>query len=196
MTRTASLHWRRYRALYLLLVVCIAPVLASYTAYYLLPPEGRTNYGELVTPQRPVPALRLNRLDGSPFDLQSLRGRWVLVTVDAAECADACQKKLWKLRQVRLTTGKERDRVERVFLITDTAPLETMVLREYDGTVFLRADPGEVRALLQPATPAELETGLWLIDPLGNLMLHWPPGADPNRMKRDLVKLLRASRVG
>ncbi len=83
----------------------------------------------------------------------------MLVAVDAAECDDACQRKLWKLRQVRLTTGKERDRVERVFLITDTAPLQTMLLREYEGTLFLRADPAEVRTLLQPATPADLAAG-------------------------------------
>lgn len=189
-------HWRRYRALYLLLAVCIAPVVASYTAYYASPPGGRTNYGELINPQRPVPAMRLTRLDGTAFDLQSLRGHWVLVAVDAADCDDACQRKLWKLRQVRLTTGKERDRVERVFLVTDTAPLQTMLLREYEGTLFLRADPAEVRTLLQPATPADLAAGLWVIDPLGNLMLRWPPDADPNRMKRDLGRLLRASRVG
>ena len=109
MTRADSLHWRRYRALYLLLAVCIAPVVASYLAYYVLPPEGRTNYGELVSPQRPLPAIRLARLDGTPFELQSLRGRWLLVTIDASECADACQRKLWKLRQVRLTTGRDRD---------------------------------------------------------------------------------------
>jgi hypothetical protein len=189
-------HWRRYRALYLLLAVCIAPVLASYLAYYVLPPEGRTNYGELISPQRPVPALRLTRLDGTPFEIQSLRGRWVLLTVDSAECAAPCQQKLWKLRQVRLTTGKERDRVERVFLITDPGPLETMLLREYDGTVFLRADASELRTLLQTPAAADLSGGIWIIDPLGNLMLRWPPDADPNRMKRDLGKLLRASRVG
>ena len=196
MTRADSSHWRRYRALYLLLAVCIAPVIASYLAYYVLPPEGRTNYGELVSPQRPFPPMRLTRLDGTPFELQSLKGRWLLVTVDASECADACQRKLWKLRQVRLTTGKDRDRVERVFLITDTAPLQTMLLREYDGTLFLRADAGELRSLFDPTTPADLAAGLWIIDPLGNLMLRWPPEADPNRMKRDLGKLLRASRVG
>jgi hypothetical protein len=196
MTRADSSHWRRYRALYLLLAVCIAPVIASYLAYYVLPPEGRTNYGELVSPQRPFPPIRLTRLDGTPFELQSLKGRWLLVTVDASECADTCQRKLWKLRQVRLTTGKDRDRVERVFLITDTAPLQTMLLREYDGTIFLRADAGELRSLFDPTTQADLAAGLWIIDPLGNLMLRWPPDADPNRMKRDLGKLLRASRVG
>jgi hypothetical protein len=200
MSGSASLaqatHWRRYRPLYLLIAVCLAPVIASYLAYYVVPPEGRTNYGDLITPQRPVPAISLTRLDGTPFDLQRLRGRWVLLAVDSADCASACQQKLWKLRQVRLTTGKDRDRVERVLLITDAAPLETMLLREYDGTLFLRAPARDVQSLLQPASSADLAAGLWVIDPLGNLMLRWPPDADPNRMKRDLSRLLRASRVG
>jgi hypothetical protein len=66
-------HWRRYRVLYLLLALTIAPVLASYIAYFVLPPSGRTNYGALIEPQRPVPALPLKTLDGADFDLRALR---------------------------------------------------------------------------------------------------------------------------
>jgi hypothetical protein len=192
----ARSHWQRYRALYLLLLVCTAPVVASYFAYYVIPPEGRTNYGELVQPQRPVPPLKLRQLDGTPFDLASLRGRWLLLHVDAAQCADPCQRKLWKLRQVRLTTGKDRDRVERVYLIVDSAPLETMLLREYEGTLFLRADATEIARLMQGGDAAALTGPIWVVDPLGHLMMRWPPDADPDRMKRDLGKLLRASRIG
>lgn len=191
-------HWRRYRALYALLAVCAAPVVASYLAYYAFPPEGRTNYGTLIDPQRPLPALRLRHLDGGEVDVESLRGRWLMVMVDEAGCGEACQRRLWVMRQVRLTTGKDRDRVERVFLITDEAPLETMLLREYDGTRFLRADRDELRAFLAQPADADASIGdpIWLIDPLGNLMLRWPPEADPSRMKRDLTKLLKASRIG
>ena len=192
----ADTHWRRRRTLYLVLLVCLAPVVASYLAYYVMPPGGRTNYGELVAPQRPVPPLQLRQLDGTPFELASLRGRWVLLHVDAAQCADSCQRKLWKMRQVRLTTGKERERVERVFLVIDTAPLETMLLREYEGTRFLRANLTELGLLLQAKDAIELADPIWVVDPLGHLMMRWPRDADPSRMKRDLDRLLRASRVG
>jgi hypothetical protein len=191
-------HWRRYRMLYLLLAVCVAPVIASYTAYYLLPPSGRTNYGVLIEPQRPLPALILRRLDGSAVQAASLRGSWLMVQVDSGACDAACAKKLWQMRQVRLTTGKDADRVQRVWLIVDEAPLATSLMREYDGTLFLRARADEVAAFLPlPAEPgARLADPIWLIDPLGNLMLRWPKDADPNRMKKDLIKLLKASGIG
>jgi hypothetical protein len=191
-------HWRRFRPLYLLLAVCAAPVLASYTAYYLLPPTGRTNYGALVDPQRPLPALELRRLDGADVPAASLRGSWLMVQVDGGACGAACEKKLWQMRQVRLTTGKDADRVRRVWLIVDDAPLATSVIREFDGTLFLRARADEVAAYLPlPDEPAaRLADHVWLIDPLGNLMLRWPKDADPSRMKKDLIKLLKASGIG
>lgn len=191
-------HWRRYRILYLVLAICAAPVLASYYVYYFAPPAGRTNYGELVQPQRPLPPLALRALDGTPFDAAALRGRWIMVHVDGGRCGEPCQQKLWNMRQVRLATGKERDRIERWFLIVDDAPLATLLLREYDGTRFARADREQLaRFLALPQSgSARLEDHVWLIDPLGNLMLRWPPAADPNRMKKDMERLLRASRVG
>jgi len=191
-------HWRRYRMLYLLLVVCVAPVVGSYTAYYLLPPSGRTNYGALVEPQRPLPALALRRLDGTAVQAASLRGSWLMVQVDGGACDAACEKKLWQMRQVRLTTGKDADRVQRIWLIVDDAPLATSVIREYDGTMFLRGRADEAAAFLPlSAGPgAKLTDHIWLIDPLGNLMMRWPKDADPNRMKKDLIKLLKASKIG
>lgn len=191
-------HWRRYRTLYLLLAVCVAPVIASYTAYYLLPPSGRTNYGALIEPQRPLPGLTLHRLDGAAVPAASLRGSWLMVQVDSGACDAACEKKLWKMRQVRLTTGKDADRVQRVWLIVDDAPLATSVIREFDGTRFLRARADEVAAYLPlpDESAARLADPIWLIDPLGNLMMRWPKDADPSRMKKDLIKLLKASGIG
>jgi hypothetical protein len=191
-------RWRRYRTLYLLLALCVAPVLASYLAYYVIPPAARTNYGDLVLPQRPAPALALARLDGSRVEMAALRGQWLMLHVDEAACGAACRRKLWNMRQVRLTQGKDRDRIERVWLITDAAPLETILLREYEGTLFLRANRAELGAFLAlPADPgARLMDHIWLVDPLGNLMLRWPKNQDPNRVKKDLTKLLRASRIG
>jgi hypothetical protein len=200
MTASASTapasHWKRFRTLYLLFVLCAAPVVASYTAYYLLPPSGRTNYGELIEPQRPMPALALRELDGRIVDPTTLRGRWLMVTVDGGDCGDACQRKLWQMRQVRLTTGKEADRVERIWLIDDAAPLPTIVMREYEGTRFLRAEPAQLRSFLALPAAGRLTDHIWIVDPLGHLMLRWPKDADPNRMKRDLARLLKASGIG
>ncbi len=191
-------HWRRYRTLYLLFAVCAAPVAASYFVYYAAPPTARTNYGDLVLPQRPAPALSLTRLDGTPVAISGLRGKWLMLQVDESACEAACQRKLWNMRQVRLTQGKDRDRIARVWLITDVAPIATVLLREYDGTLFLRADRAKLEPflVLPPDPGARLSDHIWLVDPLGNLMLRWPKNEDPNRMKKDLTRLLRASRIG
>ncbi len=188
-------HWRRYRTLYLLIALCVAPVVASYLLYYVAPPAGRTNYGELVE-QRPLPPLTLKLQDGTPYDPKQLLGQWVMVHVDSAACADACKNKLWQMRQLRAAQGKNSDRIERVFLVIDSEPMETMLLREYDGTHFLRASRAELERFLEPQPGARLEDHVFMIDPIGNLMLRWPKDADPNRMKRDLGKLLKASRIG
>jgi len=192
-------HRRRLRPLYLLALACLVPVVTSYLVYYLFPPSGRTNYGVLIDPQRPTPLLALRGLDEAAFDLRALQGRWVMLTVDHAQCLDRCRSKLWNMRQVRTATGKERDRIERVLLIVDDAPTTTLMLREFEGTHFLRASAVELAPFLTLAPPeggAALEDCIWLIDPLGHLMLRWPVAADPSRMKKDIDRLLRASRIG
>jgi len=192
----APSHWRRFRTLYLLIALCVAPVAASYTLYYAFPPAGRTNYGDLIVPQRPTPALTLRLQNDSVFDLGRLRGNWLMVKVDGGGCDAACRKQLWHLRQLRTMQGKDADRIERVFLITDAAPLDAALLREYDGTHFVRASRAELERFLPAAEGTRLEDHVFLIDPIGNLMLRWPKDADPSRMKKDLSKLLKASQIG
>jgi hypothetical protein len=198
-SRTESSVRRGRLKLYLVLAICAAPVIASYVAYYFVRPEARSNYGTLVDPQRPMPALRLTTLDGKPFDAATLRGRWLMVMVAGGDCAAACTNRLYHLRQVRLTAGKDRDRVERVWLIPDAAPVPTMAIREYDGTAMLRADPAELARWLPPEAGEPVDAygdHIYIVDPLGNLMMRFPRDADPNMTKRDLSKLLRASRIG
>ena len=200
MSELPSAESRRHRSrskLYLVIAICAAPVIASYYAYYFVRPEARSNYGELVEPQRPMPALHLKSLDGRPFDAAELRGKWLMVMVAGGGCPADCADRLYHLRQVRLTTGKDRDRVLRVWLIPDAAPLPTTLIREYDGTAMLRADGAEVAAWLSdPSAPQRYRERIYMVDPLGNLMMRFPVDADPNRTKRDLAKVLRASRIG
>jgi hypothetical protein len=183
--------------LYLVIAICAAPVIASYLVYFFVRPDARTNYGDLIEPQRPIPALHLQTLDGRAFDATSLKGKWMMLMVADGTCADACKDRLYHLRQVRLTTGKDRDRIARVWLIPDREPLSTMVIREYDGTEMLRANQKEIAAWLDGGDrDGAYREHIYIVDPLGNLMMRFPVNADPNKTKRDLAKLLRASRIG
>jgi peroxiredoxin len=187
-------HWKRYRVLYAVLAVCIAPVLASYFAYYVAPPSGRTNYGTLIVPPRPVPAtLRMTGLDGKEFTFRSLAGKWVMVSASPADCTEPCQSALLQMRQQRLMTGKEQQRVERVWLVTDDAPLSSLALRGYEGTKIVRAPAGAVREFLGLDGADASDGVVWLVDPMGNLMLRWPRDPEPQKVKKDLARLLTAS---
>jgi hypothetical protein len=139
--------------------------------------------------------LPLTNLDGSRFDLHKLAGSWVFVMVDGSDCDQPCEDKLLMMRQQRAMTGRDRHRIERVWLITDQEPLPIMLMREYEGTRFVRAPVQALREfLVLPDTPgAQLQDHIWLIDPSGNLMLRWPKSPDINGIKRDIAKLLKIS---
>ena len=173
--------------------LCLAPFVAAMIAYYYWQPQGGMNYGELI-PARPLSDPPLRHLDQRVFRLSELRGKWILLQLDQADCAAVCQAKLYDMRQVRLAQGREMERVERVWLILDEAPLETLLMREYDGTRMLRAAGSPLLVEFPPA--GSVRDHIYVIDPHGNLMLRFPKDADPRKMNKDLARLLRASRIG
>jgi hypothetical protein len=183
--------------LFLVVLVCASPMIASYLTYFVIKPQSRTNYGELVDPRsHPMPSLGSTSLDGKPTELDAYKGKWIMLQADSGECAEKCRTKLFQQRQLRLTTGKEMERIERVWLVTDDKPVDTTLLREYDGTRVLRADPAKLRQWLPVEEGAGIADHVYMIDPLGNLMMRFPKNPDPNKMKKDISKLLRASSIG
>ena len=107
---------RGRRQMLLILAICAAPFVLGTLAYYFYRPDGRTNYGELIEP-KPL-ALRGERLDGAPFTLERLAGKWVLITIDSPACAGGCEAKLFATRQLRTAQGRDQDAVDRLWLLT------------------------------------------------------------------------------
>jgi hypothetical protein len=192
--------------LILVLIVSIAPVVAAFVVYFnpALQPVGATNYGALVEPQRPLPSndqLSVTTLDGQPFNIDKLRGQWLLVTADQAACPESCAKKLFVLRNTHAMTGKNVKRISRVWFITDDAPVPDKVLQAYEGTIMLRADPSQLSRFLagqglMQEDLSGLQEPIWIIDPLGNLMMQYPLDPDPLKMRKDIGRLLHNSRIG
>ena len=180
-------------SLWLLIALTVAPVAASYLIYYFWQPDRTANYGELIE-ARPLPHLPLALADGTPFRFSQLRGKWVLVSLDSVRCDAHCDRKLVYMRQLRLTQGKNMDRVERAWIITDDAAPEARANAPDEGTWRVRA-AGSGAAKLFPAQAAVTDH-IYLIDPLGNLMLRFPRDPDPKSMVKDLARLLKASRIG
>ena len=181
----------------LVLLVCAAPVVASYLTYFVIRPEGRTNYSELIVPQRPVPDdLALVDQQARVVDARSLKGQWLLVVVSGGACDTRCEKHLWVQRQLRETLGREKDRLDKLWLIDDEASPRADTLQAIStGTPaqVLRVAPSALSAWLAPAAGHALNDHMYLVDPMGNWMMRVPPDPDPGRLKRDIEKLLRAS---
>jgi len=177
------------RTLLLIAAVTLAPVVASYTIYYLFPRESGANYGTLL-PTAPAPAIQGRAQDGTAFRLEDLRGRWVLLAVGAGDCDAACERKLYATRQARTMQGREQDRIVRVWLVVGDAPIPAALLAQHPGLVVVRV-PDAVPALFPGGAEA-----LYLIDPLGNLVLRYPEDPDVKGMAKDMTRLLKASRIG
>ena len=176
-----------------LLAVFMVPVVAAYLAYFGWRPAGHTNYGELlkVTPLQQTAG---KALDGKPFNLDALRGKWVMVHVGVASCDAACARQLYLMRQIRITQGKEQSRIERLWVLTDAGMPNAMLLQAHPGLhVWRPADTAFVEQFPAGDGPAG---HIYLVDPLGNLMLRFPAQPDAKRMMKDLKLLLKASQIG
>lgn len=185
----------RWKMIFILLV-CASPVIASYLTYYVVRPDGRRNFGELVEPQRPLPNIQAIGLDGQPIPLQRLKDQWLLISVAGGGCDKACQQNLYFQRQMRESLGREKDRLDRVWLVNDSAAVAASLQSGLDGATVLRVAPEQLAAWLAPAKGHQLSEHLYVVDPLGNWMMRFPAGMDLEaaaKAKKDLERLLRAS---
>jgi hypothetical protein len=179
------------------LLVCAAPVVASYFTYYVVRPEGRRNFGALIEPQRNMPEqLTARTLDGVLQPLSALRGQWLLISTSPANCNDTCQHNLYLQRQLRESLGREKDRLDWVWLITDDAPVPDAITAGIEKATVLRVDRAALAQWLEPAAGQSLADHLYLVDPQGHWMMRFPAKLDSakaTQAKRDLDRLLRAS---
>lgn len=190
--RNTSGRWKMIAVL----LICAAPVLLSYFTYYIIRPEARRNYGELIDPQRPLPSMRTETLDGKPGELRALKDQWLLISVASGACDQACQQHLYLQRQLREALGKEKDRLDWVWLINDSAAVDSRLRPALASSTALRVPADALAQWLQPAAGQRLEDHLYLVDPLGNWMMRFPAtmgAAGAVKAKTDLERLLRAS---
>ncbi|MFM1938867.1 MAG: hypothetical protein RLY32_609 [Pseudomonadota bacterium] len=205
----AVIRYGRLKML-LILAVCASPVVLGTLAYWFYRSDTTTNYGTFIEPQRQAEGL------------EAFRGKWVMFTVDSPQCDEFCAKRLYLMRQVRLTQGKDKERIERVLLLSEpgkavfiTAGVDSLE-KVHEGIHLLYLERDKRERLLglsskmaidkAPGDAADkgsnngadrgLDKGIYLVDPLGHVMMRFPDDPDPSRMKKDLGKLLKWSRVG
>lgn len=179
--------------LILVMLVILSPVVASFLMHtFNIRPGGTVNYGELIE-VREIQGTATNLVDNTIFRSRQLREKWSLLTIDSGSCDLYCQHKLYLMRQVRLAQHTEKDRVERVWLINDDRHPDPEVIRKYEGTRLVLA---KGRDLLQefPYVGSQ-QDHIYVIDPMGNLMMRYPRNAEPKKMVDDIKRLLKLSHM-
>lgn len=188
-------HQARLKLL-LIAAVFFAPVIGAIALFFYFPehiPAGRVNYGTLVSPARPLPALALADPAGAPA-ANPLLGKWTLVYL-GHECEAACQARLLLTRQVRLALNQNRGRLQRLYLapgVAAAAAARDQLAAEHPDLLVLAETEPRAAAFFQPPDP----DALYLVDPLGNWLMVYAGVVEHKGLHRDLKKLLRVSRVG
>ncbi len=188
--------WQGRWKMIIVALVCAAPVLASYFTYYVIRPEGRRNHGALIDPQRPLPDVATTTLDGRAGSLRDLKDQWLLISVAGGACDAACQNHLYLQRQMREGLGKDKERVDWVWLVPDDAPVPEAMRPALAQATVLRVPAPALASWLAPESGRALADHLYLVDPLGNWMMRFPAGLDTAgaaKAKRDIERLLRAA---
>jgi cytochrome oxidase Cu insertion factor (SCO1/SenC/PrrC family) len=202
---TVNAHDRRQRRILIgVALMFFAPLALSFFLYYgkFWHPGGRVNAGELIDPARPLPALALPLASPASAAAQTkpqfLKGKWTFLYVQHGRCDDECRRHLYDTRQVRLALDREMDRVQRVFIgDADCCDLQEL-LAAHPDLIAVRAGPVDepLLALLPQRSGALNSHRIYLVDPLGNLMMFYAADAKPKGMLEDMKRLLRLSSIG
>lgn len=199
---------RQRRLLIALALLFFAPLGLAFYLYYGpvgWRPAGRVNHGDLINPPRPVPPLALPLVTGSHVDTGSttdpdfLKHKWTLLYWGAGACSARCRTDLYSTRQVRTALNRDMDRVQRVFIAEGACCDMEFLGTEHPDLITVRATPRAAPLLdLLPGvgSSAGAADRVYLIDPLGNLMMSYAPDANPKGMLEDLRRLLGLSHVG
>jgi hypothetical protein len=207
-------HDRRQRRILIgLALMFFAPLGLSFFLYYGKEwrPGGRVNAGELIEPPRPLPplALPLAGVDATATaaaastragetNPQFLKGKWTFLYVQHGRCDDECRRHLYDTRQVRLALDREMNRVQRVFIgDSDCCDIQELKAAHPD-LIAIRASPAdELLLALLPIQAGAVNTHrVYLIDPLGNVMMFYAPDVRSKGMLDDMKRLLRLSSIG
>lgn len=162
-------------------------------------PSSTGNHGELIQPARFIEDRAMQSIDGKPVKFSELQGKWTMVYFDTAACPEECVKQLYTMRQTHIAQGKDQDRVQRIFILTDAIAADALPakLTDYPDMRVLTGEKTVLAKLTQDFgmdALAEMDKrSIYLLDPMGNLMMRHVPGTDPAGLRKDLVRLLKYS---
>ncbi len=201
-----SLRARNLRLLAAMAALFLLPLLLAFYMYYATDwrPSKRVNHGTLITPVRSLPIVHLPRVrlsEGEPDPAadspsDELRSKWSFVYIGAGNCDEPCRQALYVMRQTRLSLNNDMSRVNRVFLSTGNCCAREFLVREHPGLVVLDASGVGGGRVLREFPADGRPYSVFVVDPLGNLMMSYDSRQNPKGLLEDMKKLLRLSHIG
>jgi len=206
-TPTATTPRRSRAQAWILITAFFAPLLLAFLLYYggswfgagAWRPVGSTNHGDLIDPARPLPSFDLITTSGTPFNLETLHGKWNVLYVGDGGCDARCREALVLMRQTRLALNDDMSRIQRIFLATGSCCDQPYLDTDHSGLVVVPVDNSTGRELLSvfPEDSAgNRQDRIYIVDPLGNLMMSYGPQSPHKGLLEDLKKLLKLSHIG
>jgi hypothetical protein len=198
-TVNGELRARNLRTLALLAGLFVLPLAGAFLMYYGTGwrPLGRVNHGELISPARPLAAASLpSVIANRPAPAHLFEHKWSLVYVGNGRCDDACRHTLYVMRQTRISLNNEMTRVARIFLVTGDCCDREFLEREHPDLIVLDATGSAAAPLLAAFPNSNRDQSLFIVDPLGNLMMSYDARLNPKGLLEDLKKLLSLSHIG
>lgn len=194
-----SVRNRKRLTLIALMALFLSPVIAAW----LWTPDTFRNRGELIDPPRPLVNVQMISADGTNVDLATLFGRWTYVFFVEAGCDESCKQLADAIERVRLTQGKNEKRVRLMMIALNPDSLSSLeeIRLNIPKTIVLGVSASQKDQLLRQFMLRGGESmpqsdNVFLVDPMGNLMMNYPAKTDPTDLRKDISRLLRASRIG
>lgn len=194
------------RSLLIMAAIFIGPMLLAYILVnnmYFFGDFNTRNHGELIDPAKPLQDVTLSRTNGEEFKLSELRNKWVMVYIGTASCDSKCSENLYKMRQSRLAQGGELKRITRLYISVDGKPSGTLqnVLAEHQGLEVVYGSSSQIQQVLKQfdltrQAVVDEKVGMFIVDPLGNLVMRYQTGFEAKGLVKDLSLLLKASYIG
>ena len=191
--------------LYILLFLFAAPFVTSWWMYHftgLGRDGGAYSHGDLILPPRYVREMTLYE-PAAGMRKRHLHGKWNLIYLIDKDCDRKCEQRLYMMRQLWIAAGRDSRRLQRVLMIVNTAdnPPPAPWAKRYPGQLVALINKADTGAMVNTFTIEKgdqpLDAGrLYIIDPMGNLMMSYPAGTDPVGIIKDLKRLFKYSSIG
>lgn len=206
LSRIKEPRFRSRAVLILLAALFIFPVVAAYVLFYIMEwrPQGMINTGELIKPVQMFPKVSFATTQNKSFNYSDLKHSWILFSVSDGICDEACQFQIYKMRQIDTGMADKQERIERLFIIRSNrgnTQFINKLSRDYPEMWVIKGPDNAVNDIIRTiskttAPKQSIFNKIYVVDPMGNLIMRYKPDADPKGVLKDLTRLLRFSHQG